>query len=97
MQNVFNRKINHTDSFNPMIKQSSFSGINIKDQPKKSIYNRDTPPIPWWLQGDPIKFLMGVTAYINLGSKIGFGINETALNTGVVPKIIDRSSPFMWV
>ena len=97
MQINFNKTIKHTDTHNPIIRQNGFGGVIIKNQPNKSIYDLGATSKHWWLQGDPLTFLMGITAYIHLGRKTGFGINEVGANTGAVPKIIDRASPLMWI
>ncbi len=93
--------IKHTPYHHAIISQSGvnnsgFSGISIKNQPD-ILYKSPVFPSHWWQQGDLLKFIAGVTSYINVGMTTGFGIGETALNKGIVPKIIDRSSPFMWL
>lgn len=93
---IYHKNINHTPLHHSMINQSGFSGVVIKNQPD-ILYKSPAFPCHWWQQGDLLKFIAGVTSYINVGMTTGFGIGETALNKGIVPRIIDRSSPFMWL
>ncbi len=88
--------IKQTPHYHSVINKSGFSGVMTKNQPD-ILYKSPPFPYHWWQQGDLLKFITGVTAYINVGMTTGFGIGETALNKGIVPKIIDRSSPFMWL
>ncbi len=87
----------HSNNAMYVSKNTGFSGIPIKNQPNTRLYTPLPAPKHWWMQGDILKLVTGITAYINLGTKAGFGIGDTKLNYGGVPLIIDRASPFMWL
>ena len=94
---IGHKPIKHTDYKSSFITNNSFSGVTIKNQPNTPLYIPLAAPQHWWGQGDLVKIIIGIGAYVNLGTKTGFGIGDNSINYGGVPKIIDRASPFMWI
>jgi hypothetical protein len=97
MIRIRSKPTQHSNNTLYINKNTGFSGIPLKNQPNTPLYKPLPPPKNWWMQGDILKVVTGITAYINLGSKTGFGIGDSKLNYGGVPLIIDRASPFMWL
>lgn len=94
---IRNSPIKHTHYHSPIVNRAGFSGVMIKNQPATGLYNPMPANKQWWMQGDLLKLISGISAYINVGMVTGFGIGETALDRGIVPRIFDKSSPFMWL
>lgn len=87
----------HTNYHHPAVNHLGFSNFQVKNQPNTGLHDKTPISKHWWQGGDILKLLMGITAYINIGTHTGFGINDTRANWGTVPKFMDRASPFMWI
>lgn len=84
-------KLNAVDFQKP-----AFQGVVIKNQPEQSLYTPAIRSRHWFESGDPLRILMSITAYVNFGNRVGFGLNEKAVNWNTVHWSIERGSPLFW-
>lgn len=92
---LINRHKNYATQWQPNYDQGAFRHSIIKDQPQKDLYTIRPLPAQWW--ADPFKASIAIPAYINVGLKNGFGINDPSANNNKMPKWLDRASPLIWI
>ncbi|MFT6072197.1 MAG: hypothetical protein ACJARD_000223 [Alphaproteobacteria bacterium] len=90
---LYSSKFNSSHS---ILKEPKFVGTIALNQPKTALYKSKPPPAIWFQKG-LLTSIVGATGYLNLANKYGHGFFHTPLDYKTVPKIIDRSSPAMWV
>jgi|GEM_PF-4754975 len=93
---IFARHHACSTSYPNLLQQKSFVGSNLKDQPQKDIYTPNPRPKAWFEKG-LLTAAVGGTGYINLANKAGYGFWHRPVDYKEVPRIIDRSSPLMWI
>ena len=78
------------------VRRTGFDNVIKQNQPDKPLYHIRPVPKIWWQKG-LLEAALGITAYIDLGKRTGFGIGDPGISYHNVPKFMDRASPVMWI